>query len=33
MRLLELRKKNNLTQEDMAKHLNVSRATYNGYEL
>lgn len=33
MRLKEFRKINKLTQEDVAKTLNVSRATYNGYEL
>lgn len=29
----EFRKRNKLTQDDVAKALNVSRATYNGYEL
>ena len=33
MKLKELRKLNKLTQEEVAKTLNVSRATYNGYEL
>ena len=33
MRLKELRKLNKLTQDEVAKTLNVSRATYNGYEL
>ena len=32
MRLKELRKQNNKTQEDISKHLNVARSTYNGYE-
>lgn len=33
MRLKELRKSKKLTQEDVSNYLNVSRATYNGYEL
>ena len=33
MKLKELRKENKKTQQDIAKYLNVSRTTYNGYEL
>ena len=33
MKLKELRKSRKLTQDEVAKTLNVSRATYNGYEL
>lgn len=31
-RLKELRKKNNITQEQVAKHLGVKRSTYSNYE-
>ena len=33
MILKELRKKEHKTQQELAKYLNVSRPTYNGYEL
>ena len=33
MKLKELRKKKNLTQEQVAKYLNISQRTYSGYEL
>ena len=33
MKLLELRKKQNLTQTDLAKLLNITQRTYSGYEL
>ena len=33
MNLQKLRKEKKITQEDLARMLNVSRATYNGYEL
>ena len=32
MRLVELRKKNNLTQEELAKSLNITRTCYANYE-
>lgn len=32
-KLIELRKQKELTQEDMAKKLNIARTTYAGYEL
>lgn len=33
MKLLELRKKQNLTQQDIAQMLNITQRTYSGYEL
>lgn len=33
MKLKELRKENHLTQNDVAKILNVNQRTYSGYEL
>lgn len=33
MKLKELRKQNNKTQQDLATYLNIARSTYNGYEL
>lgn len=33
MKLKELRKENNITQEEMAKKLNIATSTYGGYEL
>ena len=33
MKIKELRKQKGKTQEELANYLNVSRATYNGYEL
>lgn len=33
MKLKELRKENHLTQNDVAKVLNVNQRTYSGYEL
>ncbi len=32
-KLIELRKEKKLTQENMAKLLDISRSTYNAYEL
>lgn len=32
LKLIEVRKRKRLTQEEMAKKLNVSRTTYTGYE-
>ncbi len=32
MKLLELRKKQKLTQQDVAKLLNIQQSTYSGYE-
>jgi len=32
MRLKELRKQNQKTQEDIAQYLHIARSTYNGYE-
>lgn len=32
-KLIEVRKKKKLTQEQMANKLNISRTTYTGYEL
>lgn len=31
-KLIEIRKKRNLTQEQMANKLNIARTTYTGYE-
>ena len=31
-KLIEVRKRKRLTQEEMAKRLNISRTTYTGYE-
>ena len=33
IRLKQLRKQNNLTQKELCNILNISRSTYNGYEL
>lgn len=32
LKLIEIRKKRNLTQEQMANKLNIARTTYTGYE-
>ena len=32
MNLKEIRKRNNLTQKEVAKYLNIANSTYNGYE-
>lgn len=32
IKLIEIRKKRNLTQEQMASKLNIARTTYTGYE-
>ena len=32
MNLKEIRKRNKLTQQDVAKHLKITQATYSGYE-
>lgn len=32
VKLIEIRKKRNLTQEQMANKLNIARTTYTGYE-